>query len=229
MSTHPNLTTNHLYQVSPATNRPSGFTLIELLVVISIIALLIAILLPALKTAREAGRASKCLSNERQLFTATMVYTHDFRDTMPWGFGYYPSGSTQWSTSFVKLLPSYLSTKKDNTSVWLCPTHLNMSTKQSSYARVRTNKHWMTMRDALEPVKTLAYYDRRYFGYPHWVSNRPFWYTLSYPSPSLTSLDNRHGETNSANMIFLDGHAIRQPELDWMSDYGNMYILYWKR
>ncbi len=60
-----------------------GFTLIELLVVISIIALLIGLLLPALSRAREAARTTACLSNMGQVSRASSMYQDDGEDFMP--------------------------------------------------------------------------------------------------------------------------------------------------
>jgi len=62
-----------------------GFTLIELLVVISIIALLIAILLPALGAARKSARLIACASNLRQLGIATHAYAADNNEVIPAG------------------------------------------------------------------------------------------------------------------------------------------------
>jgi len=61
----------------------SGFTLIELLVVIAIIAILAAILFPVFAQAKAAAKKTVCLSNEKQIGTAMMMYAGDFDDYFP--------------------------------------------------------------------------------------------------------------------------------------------------
>lgn len=100
--------------MGPAT-RVRGFTLVELLVVIAIISTLAALLLPAVQSAREAGRRSSCSNNLRQIGIAAINY-ETTRNLFPPGFlgsedpndfGALSAagGKNQWSGVFVYLLP----------------------------------------------------------------------------------------------------------------------------
>ena len=106
------------------------FTLIELLVVIAIIAILAAILLPALNSARERGRAASCISNFKQLGTATVQYLQDNEEWYFLAAMAYPNKHWSWGDGTGALTP-YLGNDKcfilggyneGKTSNFVCPS-----------------------------------------------------------------------------------------------------------
>lgn len=112
----------------PRSSRRRGFTLIELLVVISIIALLISILLPALRNARNAAKNVQCKSGMRQIGLAHALYMADNHDylapsvynTLPWTLTIGAGTGPPTADNYYLPVPA----ARETDTVWYCPTYV---------------------------------------------------------------------------------------------------------
>jgi prepilin-type N-terminal cleavage/methylation domain-containing protein/prepilin-type processing-associated H-X9-DG protein len=98
-----------------------GFTLIELLVVIAIIAILAALLLPALSRAKTKAKAIACINNNREIAIAFMMHASDNGEQLPpLNTGTWPAVTTNWWFSELDK-GQYITSSTVSNKVWHCP------------------------------------------------------------------------------------------------------------
>ena len=99
----------------------NGFTLIELLVVIAIIAILAALLLPALAKAKQKGQSTVCLNDLKQVGLAMLMFADEHDDMIPRGTA---GNSPRWWLEFMPYVPEG-GTEKDyrNIRIFMCPSY----------------------------------------------------------------------------------------------------------
>lgn len=225
-------------------NSRRGFTLIELLVVISIVALMIALLLPALGQARETARSTLCKSNLRSLGMTTRYYANDYDDTLPPGFGYQGlSSSAAWENWWGAVLTgkytgktNYLQTAWDNDhggNMFRCPgSPVYDVDKAFSYAMpaglstVRLGAlppRWRQITDLEMPSKTgLLQCSWSYMPVTDW------WLQPPHPQAgTVSNASNRRplyhpGDVD--NFVFIDGHV---EALGDGEETGGNYVMYY--
>lgn len=224
------------------------FTLIELLVVIALIAILAALLLPALNKAKEKSHATYCLSNLKQIGNSALLYTQDFDSYyIPYRNG--DPADPEWSWLLYR--DGYLGTPQ----VYFCRSAMN----------VLSSVYTSGYENAIAKPRTMSRYQYITYGYNYYycggdysLNPDPGWLTAAakvgmFRTPSrkimigearnetsgsrvlvpniisFTAYNRIHtAHANAANLLWIDGHA--SLEIDAMKRFQMINNhSYWSR